>query len=408
MKYFPYRICHLAKYYPPTPGGIETHVQVLAQGQSALCAKVRVLCVNGLAAGQPAQHTATMRERDRTVRVIRLGRLGSLARLDICPAGVRYCCRVIRGSYDVVHLHTPNPTMLLVWLIARGLGRLQGLTPPTLIITHHSDIIRQRLLKYALRPLEYVVYQQATCILTDSPSYLEGSRFLHAFRPKVRALPLGIDCAEYLHPIAETLHRADEFRQRYGNPLWLAVGRLVYYKALHIAIAALVHVPGTLLIMGTGPLQRRWAALARQLGVSDRVIWHGAATPEDLRAAYCAATALWFPSNVRSEGFGLVQIEAMASRCPVINAAIPGSGVPWVSRHEQEGLTVSLNDPHALARAALRLLHEPGLRDRLAQAAWERAQQFDYRTMAHRSLEIYEHALQGRVIEPSLQTVYVD
>ena len=101
-----------------------------------------------------------------------------------------------------------------------------------------------------------------------------------------------------------------------------------------------------------------------------------------------------FPSNARSEGFGLVQVEAMASACPVINTAIPNSGVAWVSLHEKTGLTIPVNDAAALAGAAQRLLAEPGLRDQLGAAGRIRAcQEFDQRTMAKRSLEIYQLAL---------------
>jgi rhamnosyl/mannosyltransferase len=80
----------------------------------------------------------------------------------------------------------------------------------------------------------------------------------------------------------------------------------------------------------------------------------------------------------------------MASGCPVINTSITGSGVPWVSRAEREALTVPIGNPAALASAALRLLADPGLRDRLAAAGRERAaNEFDHDVMAARSLEIY-------------------
>ncbi len=84
----------------------------------------------------------------------------------------------------------------------------------------------------------------------------------------------------------------------------------------------------------------------------------------------------------------------MASGCPVvINADIPCSGVTWVSRHDQEGLTIPLNDHLALAQAAKRLLDEPMLRDRLVQGAQDRLQEFDHITMAKRGLEIYRYVL---------------
>ena len=120
---------------------------------------------------------------------------------------------------------------------------------------------------------------------------------------------------------------------------------------------------------------------------------------------YNAAYAFWFPSNARSEAFGLVQLEAMASGCPVINTAIPHSGVTWVSRHLETGLTVPMNDPDALAQAARRLLGEPGLRDRLSVAARIRVvKEFDHRVMAKRSLAIYRNILTGEPITnlPSL------
>ena len=147
-------------------------------------------------------------------------------------------------------------------------------------------------------------------------------------------------------------------------------------------------------MIGDGPLEAELRRLATDRGVADRIVWRGRADPDELVGAYHAATALWFPSNARSEAFGLVQVEALASGCPVINCAIPASGVSWVSPHEETGLTMPVNDPAALAAAARRVLDEPGLRSRLADNGRRRAsQEFDYREMGRRSLEIYQRAL---------------
>lgn len=390
------RICHLAKYYPPYPGGIETHVQTLARAQSALGAETTVLCVNGHdAQGNRKGMTQTQVERDGNVLVIRLGRLFSLARFDFCPGFLRQFWRVLHRDFDVIHLHTPNPTMLLAWAIASILAWMKRQPPIPLVVTHHSDIVKQQFLKYLLRPLEYFVYSQATSILTTSDQYIEGSKFLRAFRQNVSALPLGLDLREYRSPSPWVLEQAEQMRTHYGQPLWLFVGRLVYYKALHVALEALVHVPGTLLIMGSGPLEDELKALAKTLGVGDRTVWWGYARNEEIMAAYRAATALWFPSNQRSEGFGIVQLEAMASGCPVINTHIPCSGVSWVCRHEKEGLTVPINQPLAFAKAANRLWWEPNLRSRLCEAGLRRVGDFDHRLMAKQSLQVYHNALKN-------------
>ena len=231
-------------------------------------------------------------------------------------------------------------------------------------------------------------------VMPTSAAYAKGSELLRSFADKVSPVPLGIDLAPFREPSKNALAHAARFREWFGSPLWLCVGRLIYYKGLYIAFESLREIPGRLMVIGTGPLEASLKRRAANLGVADRVVWYGYASADELVGAYLAATALWFPSTVRSEAFGLVQVEAMASGCPVVNTAIPGSGVPWVCRHGREGLTVPVNDAPSLTAAANRLLGQSGLRDRLAAAGRERAgAEFDHRVMAERSLAIYREVL---------------
>jgi rhamnosyl/mannosyltransferase len=368
-------------------------VQSLARAQSEQGVDVRVICVNhadeegrdltGIRFGA----TPTVQEQDGRVQVTRVGRRVSLARLDICKELAAFLGSLAQQRIDVIHLHTPNATMMLTLAWSQH--------PQPLVITHHSDIVRQRILRYALVPFERRVYSRAAAILSDSPTYAAGSALLQRYAERVKDLPLGLDLAPYLRPSDAALNHARDLRSRYGTPIWLAVGRLVYYKGLDVALRALAQVPGTLMAIGTGPLQEDLRRLAGELGVGGRTVWRGYANADELVGAYHAASALWFPSNARSEGFGLVQVEAMASGCPVINTAIPDSGVAWVSPHGESGLTTAVNDPAGLAGAARRLLSESGLRERLSTGARERAcREFDYRVMGERSLDIYQQVLE--------------
>jgi rhamnosyl/mannosyltransferase len=386
------RILHLGKFYPPAPGGIETHLRTLAVSQARLGARVEVLCVNHAdEAGDDVtfsrfRRTPSRVDRDEQVVIRRAGRLASIARLDVCPGIHRELTRSRHDRPDIVHLHTPNATMLLA-LAAFNPG-------PAIVVTHHSDIVRQRFLRHALTPFERVVYGRARRVLATSPAYLGGSPTLRRHEKKVDSLPLGIDLAPFLAPSATTLEHERAWKPADGAPLWLMVGRLIYYKGLSVALAALRETPGRLLIIGTGPLERESREHAARLGVADRVIWRGHAADEEVQGAYRAATALWFPSIARSEGFGMVQVEAMASRCPVINTAIPHSGVAWVCPHGEAGLTVPVGDASAFAAAANTLASEPGLRDRLGDEGRRRAvAMFSQERMAERSLEIYQEAL---------------
>ncbi len=386
------RICHLGKFYPPAPGGVESHVQTLARAQARLGASVQVVCVNHRDAHstdvtwKTLGETPTVVEADGGVRVTRLGRRASVSRLDVCPSLPAALRAVREENVDVVHVHAPNPTMFLALAAMRPF--------PTLVVTHHSDVVKQRVLGRIFAPLERRVHDRTALVLSDSEAYVGGSAVLQALGSKVSALPLGLDLTPFAKPRAAALAWADKLR-RGGGPIWLAVGRLVYYKGLATAIDALPHVPGRLLVVGRGPLEASLRARAVEKRVADRVEWLGHVDADALIGAYRAATALWFPSNARSEGYGLVQLEAMASGCPVINTSIPHSGVSWVSRHEQSGLTIPVGDHRALAAAARRILEEPGLRERLSRGAVERVhREFDDGVMAERSFELYARAIQ--------------
>src|SRR5262249_13696018 len=128
-------------------------------------------------------------------------------------------------------------------------------------------------------------------------------------------------------------------RQRFGDRLILAVGRLVYYKGFEYLIRSMAQVRGKLLIIGNGPLRAKLDEVAVQLNVSEKVVFLGEVQNDEVTPYYHAADVFALPSVARSEAFGIVQIEAMASGVPVVNTSLD-SGVPFVSLHEQTGLTV--------------------------------------------------------------------
>ncbi|MDV3349869.1 glycosyltransferase [Leptothoe sp. LEGE 181152] len=390
------KICHLSKYYPPVPGGIETHVQSLARSQAELGHDVSVLCSSSkeFHKSQNLSGCNTI-EVDKGVCVIRFRCLLSIAKLDLSLDLLKYLWTVATSKeYDIVHIHTPNPTMILGWYLVCFFASFRKLGTASLVVTHHSDIIKQRFRKFLLYPFKKFVYEKAVYILATSPNYLDGSNLLSIFHSKVKVLSLGLDLQLYLNPTPASVAYRSYLEHKYGDQIWLCVGRLIYYKGIHMALEALTKVPGKLLIIGTGKLEKKLKEKSTQLGVSERVVWLGHVDQDQLAGAYQAATAFWFPSNARSEGFGLVQVEAMASTCPVINTHIPGSGVSWVSRHQQEGFTVGIGDAEALAKAASQLLEDKELRNHLAESARRRAcKEFEQMRMAEQSLEIYRNVL---------------
>src|SRR5262249_3091949 len=158
--------------------------------------------------------------------------------------------------------------------------------------------VRQRFRGLLFRPLERRFYRKVRTILATSPHYVEGSTFLQAHRDRVIVLPHGIDAQPFLEPSVQDRQDANWIRRRYQGPLWLACGRLTYYKGLIHAIQALARMPGSLVIVGDGPERIRLEAEVRRLGLSDRVFFLG--TVPRVVPYYHAAFAFLFPSNERS------------------------------------------------------------------------------------------------------------
>ena len=132
-------------------------------------------------------------------------------------------------------------------------------------------------------------------------------------------IPYGIDGAEFRPRDAVAIAA---IQRRYGARLVLAVGRLVYYKGFEYLIRAMTNVRGHLLIVGDGPLRARLRPKPPAAGSPRRVTFLGNVTRAALLDYYQAADVFALPSVARSEAFGIVQLEAMASGVPVVNTRL--------------------------------------------------------------------------------------
>jgi D-inositol-3-phosphate glycosyltransferase len=128
--------------------------------------------------------------------------------------------------------------------------------------------------------------------------------------------------------------------------------------------------------------------LADELGVSDLVRFVPPVAQAELVDWYAASSLVCVPSY--NESFGLVAIEAQATGTPVVAAAV--GGLTTAVRDGRSGLLVEGHEPAAYAAAFDRVLHEPGLRDLLAEGAEAHAQQFGWDRTAEEMLEVYAAA----------------
>lgn len=358
------RILHVGKFYPPFRGGMETHLSLLSEELKERV-ELDVLVANR---GRQTQHEILD-----GVAVTRAGTPIMLASTPISPGFLRY---LRRGRWDVVHIHLPNPWAVVAFFLARPAGQL--------VVTYHSDVVRQRVLGTLFAPLLSRFLRRARAIICSSPNYIDSSPVLSQFRPKCRVVPFSIDA----RPFAVRDHEAvTRIRERYGPRIVLGVGRLIYYKGFRHLVDAMRDVDAHLLIIGEGPLRASLTARAGRLGLEHRITFLG--DVESTVPYYQSADVFVLPSIARSEAFGLVQLEAMASGVPVVNTRL-ASGVPYVSLDRITGLTVPPADADALGAAINALLNDPARARTFGRAAEQRArEQFSLDAMGRETVEIY-------------------
>jgi len=222
-----------------------------------------------------------------------------------------------------------------------------------------------------------------------------NSPLLGPVADKCVAIPFGVDTAYWGH-LGDPQKRTTADLRRAHPRLVVALGRLVTYKGYDVLLQALRDVDTHLIIIGDGPLRGALGDLAQTLGIADRVSLVGHRPRDEAKAIVHAANVFVMPSTTVAEGFGLAQVEAMATGRPIINTSLPTT-VPLVARHNLEGLTVPPGDPDALAAALKKLLDDADLAKRLGAAARARAiSEFDHAVFVKRVENLYEKALEDR------------
>ncbi|MEJ7764984.1 MAG: glycosyltransferase family 4 protein [Acidimicrobiales bacterium] len=173
-----------------------------------------------------------------------------------------------------------------------------------------------------------------------------------------------------------------------GHPTIFFLGRHEPRKGLEV----LLHATATL-----GPDVRLWvagegpqtAALHERVSGDPRIEWLGRVTDSEVAARLAAADVFCAPS-LGGESFGVVLLEAMAARTPIVASDLPG--YRRVVRPGLDALLVPPGDVDALAGALRAVLTDSVLRTRMADACAEQAEKFSMDSVAQRYLELYAEA----------------
>jgi rhamnosyl/mannosyltransferase len=222
------------------------------------------------------------------------------------------------------------------------------------VVTYHSDIIRQKHLLKLYRPLKWKFLGDMSRIVATSPNYLATSDVLAKYKHKVNVIPIGLDKTTYPEPSAEKLAY---WRDKLGPKFFLFVGVIRYYKGLHILMEAAQGTDYPIVIVGAGPIEEELKAQAVQLGLRN-VHFLGHLPDDDKVALLTLCYGVLFPSQLRSEAFGISLLEGAMYGKPMISSEI-GTGSTFINIADETGLVVPPSDPLAMRQAMQYLWEHP-------------------------------------------------
>ncbi|MFL5607046.1 MAG: glycosyltransferase family 4 protein [Gemmatimonadaceae bacterium] len=301
------------------------------------------------------------------------GLRGKLAMLGLLASSLVANRRIARRvGARVVHAHWWFPG----GLTARWLRTLAGI--PYLITLHGSDL-RLALGSPLGARLFRAVASRASAITAVSSWLARGAADIGA-GPSPIVAPM---------PVLTELFFPDQTREP-GRLLF--VGKLSAQKGLDRllrAMAAMTERP-TLTVVGAGRVDDAAVrALARDLGLDDRIEWLPILPQSELAVQYRRAAIHVIPAL--DEGLGLTAVEALLSETPVI--AFDSGGMPDVVVHGHTGLLVPRGDEAHLARALDELLRDGSRRAAMGRAGRSHALSvFGARAVARRYAALYRSA----------------
>lgn len=392
------RVLMLSWEYPPkSVGGLAQHVYDLTNALAENGVDVHLITSGGKGAPSFEQVNGVKVYRVEPYRVSSPDFVTWVAQFNVALLERAIPLLADTGEIHVLHAHD--------WLVAYAARAIKHAGRLPLVVTIHAteygrnhglhnDVQRH------ISDIEWWLTYEAWRVICCS-RFMEGEvrRVFQLPRDKVVVIPNGVNVANF-----NTVKR-DARRSEYAAPdekIVFYVGRLVREKGVQVLLDAapeiLAHHPQTkFVIAGKGPYMNSLKHQAAVLGISNRVYFTGYINDEVRNSLYSWADLAVFPSLY--EPFGIVALEAMAARTPVVVADC--GGISEIVRHGEDGLKASTNNSHSLAQNILAVLKQPQLGSKLKENAYRRVlDEFNWKNIARQTASVYREVWEAHRSTP--------
>jgi glycogen(starch) synthase len=300
--------------------------------------------------------------------------------------------RSLGAKIDVFHAHD--------WLVATaGIGLKHVFRKPFFATIHSTEIGRRNGIhldyERMIHETEAWLTYEAWKVICCSDYMVSHVRWAFGLpTDKLVMVPNGVNTEVYEKTEKEDL---GQFRNRFALPqekIVLFVGRLVYEKGVHVLVNSvpkvLTKTNAKFIIVGNGYMRDQLANVVKGMGLAHKVLFTGFVDDETLRKLQICADVSVVPSLF--EPFGIVALEAMAAKSPVVVSDT--GGLSEIVNHDVDGVKVYTDNPDSLAWGITRALTDEAYANKLRINAYKKVQEkYNWNKIAQQTKSIYETVL---------------
>lgn len=295
------------------------------------------------------------------------------------------------GYYDIIHVHD--------WLVAYAGRALKHINKIPMIATiHATECGRNHGLhnddQRFIGDVEWWLAFEAWHVICCS-SYMKNEleNIFKIPEDKIRTIYNGVTLENY--QTGASPEDVKSFRNQFAAPeekMVFFVGRLVQEKGVQVLLDAVpkisTHYPKIkFVVSGKGPMMEELKNKAAVMGIEDRVVFTGYIDDETRNLLYASSDVAVFPSLY--EPFGIVALEGMATKTPVVVSNI--GGLSEIIDHGKDGFKTPPGNADFLANDILKILMDENIAQKLSRNAYEKVRDhYSWEGIARKTFEVYE------------------
>jgi glycosyltransferase involved in cell wall biosynthesis len=299
--------------------------------------------------------------------------------------------RQLGGKIDVFHAHD--------WLVATaGIGLKHVFRKPFFATMHSTEIGRRNGIhsgyERMIHETEAWLTYEAWKVICCSDYMVHHVQWAFGLpTDKLVMIPNGVKAEVYTKNDKDLA----QFRNKYALPqekIVLFVGRMVYEKGVHVLVNAapkvLEKANAKFIIVGNGYMKDQLSTIVNNTGLAHKVMFTGFVDDETLRKLQKCADVSVVPSLF--EPFGIVALEAMAAKSPVVVSDT--GGLSEIVNHDVDGVKAYTGNPDSLAWGINRVLTDEAYANTLRTNAYRKIQEkYNWDKIAQQTMTMYENIL---------------